>query len=88
MLVTIDKFTKWIEARPISVIKFEQAVLFFLDIIHHFGVPNSIITDNDTQFTGKKFIQFYDEQHIQVDWATVAHPRTYGQVERSNGMLL
>ena len=45
LLVTIDKFTKWIEARPISVIKFEQAVLFFLDIIHRFGVPNSIITD-------------------------------------------
>ena len=48
LLVTIDKFTKWIEARPISVIKFEQAVLFFLDIIHNFGVPNSIITDNGT----------------------------------------
>ena len=48
LLVTIDKFTKWIQARPISVIKFEQAVLFFLDIIHCFGVPNSIIIDNDT----------------------------------------
>ena len=46
MLVTIDKFTKWIEARPISVIKSEQAVLFFLDIIHCFRVPNSIIMDN------------------------------------------
>ena len=37
LLVTIDKFTKWIEARPISTIKFEQAMLFFLDIIHCFG---------------------------------------------------
>ena len=48
LLVTIDKFTKWIEARPISMIKSEQAVLFFLDIIHRFGVPNPIITDNGT----------------------------------------
>ena len=56
MLVTIDKFTKWVEARPISMIKFEQAVLFFLDIVLRFGVPNSIITDNDTQFTRKKFL--------------------------------
>ena len=46
LLIAIDKFTKWIEARPISAIKSEQAVLFFLDIVHHFGVPNSIITDN------------------------------------------
>ena len=56
LLVTIDKFTKWIEARSISVIKSEQAVLFFLNIIHRFGVSNSIITDNGTQFTGKKFL--------------------------------
>ena len=63
MLVTIDKFTKWIEARPIFVIKSEQVVLFFLDIIHRFGVPNSIIMDNGTQFTSKKFLRFYDEQH-------------------------
>ena len=48
LLVTIDKFTKWIEARPIFMIKSEQTVLFFLNIIHRFGVPNSIITDNDT----------------------------------------
>ena len=46
--VTIDKFTKWIEAQLISVIKSEQAVLFFLDIVHCFGVLNSIIMDNAT----------------------------------------
>ena len=26
LLVAVDKFTKWIEARPISVIKSEQAM--------------------------------------------------------------
>ena len=46
MLVTVDKFTKWIEARPISVIKSEQVMLFFLDIIHRFDVLNSIIIYN------------------------------------------
>ena len=54
LLVKIDKFTKSIEARPISAIKSKQAVLFFLDIIHRFGVQNSIITDNGTQFTIKE----------------------------------
>ena len=48
LFITIDKFTKWIEARWISAIKSEQAVLFFLNIVHRFGVPNSIITDNGT----------------------------------------
>ena len=60
------------------MIKSEQAMLFFLDIIHRFGVLNSIVTDNGTQFTRKKSLQFYDEYHIHVDCATVAHPCTNG----------
>ena len=63
-------------------------MLFFIDIIHRFGVPNSIITDNGTQFTGRKFLEFCDRHHIRVDWAAVAHPKTNGQVEPANGMIL
>jgi transposase InsO family protein len=63
-------------------------VAFFTNIIHRFGVPNSIITDNGTQFTGKKFLNFCEGHHIRVDWAAVAHPMTNGQVERANGMIL
>ena len=88
MLVAIDKFSKWIEVRPVTRIKAEQAVLFFTDIIHRFGVPNSIITDNGTQFTERKFLEFCDRHHIRVDWAAVAHPKTNGQVERANGIIL
>jgi ribonuclease HI/transposase InsO family protein len=88
LLVAIDKFSKWIEVRPLTSIRFEQAVAFFTNIIHRFGVPNTIITDNGTQFTGKKFLDFCDDHHIRVDWAAVAYPVTNGQVERANGMIL
>jgi transposase InsO family protein len=88
LLVTIDKFSKWIEAHPITSIRSEQAVLFFTDIVHRFGVPKYIITDNGTQFTGKKFLDFCDNHHICVLWSAVAHPKTNGQVERANGMVL
>jgi transposase InsO family protein len=63
-------------------------VAFFTNIIHRFGVPNSIIIDNGTQFTGKKFLDFCEDHHIRVDWAAVAHPMMNGQVERANGMIL
>jgi transposase InsO family protein len=63
-------------------------VSFFTDIIHSFGVPNSVITDNGSQFTGRKFLEFCDNHHIHGDWATVANPQTNGQVERANGMIL
>jgi transposase InsO family protein len=88
LLVAIDKLFKWIEVRPLNNIRSEQAVAFFTNIIHRFGVPNSIITDNDTQFTGRKFLDFCEDHHIRVDWAAVAHPMTNGQVERANGMIL
>jgi hypothetical protein len=43
-------------AKPIVRVRSEDTVEFFLDIIYRFGVPNSIITDNDTLFTRKKFL--------------------------------
>jgi transposase InsO family protein len=84
----IDKFSKWVEVRPITNLRAEQAVTFFTDIIYRFRVPNSIITDNGSQFTGRKFLEFCDKFHIRVDWAAVVHPQTNGQVERANDMIL
>jgi transposase InsO family protein len=88
LLVAVDKFSKWVEARPITNLRAEQAVTFFTDIIYRFGVPNSIITDNVSQFTGRKFLEFCDKFHINVDWVDIAHPQTNGQVERANDMIL
>jgi transposase InsO family protein len=88
LLVAIDKFSKWVEVRPITNLRAEQVMTFFTEIIYRFGVPNSIITDNGSQFTGRKFLEFCDKFHIGVDWAAVAHPQTNDQVERANGMIL
>jgi hypothetical protein len=46
-------------------------------------VPNAIIANNNLQFTGKKFLWFFNEFNIQVHWAAIAHPPppTNGQVE-------
>jgi transposase InsO family protein len=73
---------------PITNLRADQAVAFFTDIIYRFGVPNSITTDNGSQFTGRKFLEFYDKHHIRVDWAAIAHPQTNGQVEWANGIIL
>jgi hypothetical protein len=42
-------------------------VTFFTNIVYHFGVPNSIITDNGSQFTGRNFLEFCDKFHIRED---------------------
>jgi hypothetical protein len=65
-----------------------QAVVFIQDIIFYFRVPNSIIIDNDTQFIGENFQNFYDDNNICVDCAAVTHPRTNRQVKHTNSMIL
>jgi ribonuclease HI len=50
LLMAIEKFSKWIEARPIVNIRSKEVVAFFTDIIYSFGIPNTIINNNNTQF--------------------------------------
>jgi hypothetical protein len=86
--VLIDKFSKWIEYMPLTKASSEKVVEFLNQIIHCFGLPNSIITDLGTQFTSNAFLDFYDERSIVMKYVVVAHPRANGQVERANGMIL
>jgi transposase InsO family protein len=88
VLVAIDKFTKWIEYKPIASLTSAKAVEFIQDIIFRFGIPNSIITDLGSNFTSSEFFDFYEQRGIQIKYASVAHPRASGQVERANGMIL
>ncbi|WVZ52500.1 hypothetical protein U9M48_003554 [Paspalum notatum var. saurae] len=88
VLVAIDKFTKWIEFKPIASLTSAKAVEFIQDIIFRFGIMNSIITDLGSNFTGSEFFDFCKQRSIRVKYVSVAHPRANGQVERANGMIL
>jgi transposase InsO family protein len=88
ILVAIDKFTKWIEYKPIASLTSAKAVEFIQDIIFRFEIPNSIITDLGSNFTSSEFFDFCEQRSIQIKYASVAHPRANGQVERANRMIL
>jgi transposase InsO family protein len=86
--VTIDKFSKWIEYKPLVTATTKKAAELFEDIMHRFGLPNSIITDVSSTFTGNDFWDFCEDRCIFVKYISVAHPRANGQVERANSMIL
>jgi hypothetical protein len=44
--VVVDKFTKWIKAKPIRNLYGATALRFVRDLVVRFGLPHSIITDN------------------------------------------
>ena len=76
------------EAKPVATASSEMTVEFIKEFTNRYGVMDTIITDNGTHFTRSAFVNFYDEQQINVRWAAVAHPKTNGLVERANGCLL
>ena len=51
ILVAVDKFTKWVEAEPVSKCDAETTLNFLKKIIYRFGYPHSIIADNGTKLS-------------------------------------
>jgi len=78
VLVAVNKFTKWIEYKPIVKISSDRAVDFISDIIHRFGLPHTIITDLGSNFTSQSFWDFCENSCIEVKYALVAHPQANG----------
>jgi hypothetical protein len=79
MLVAVDKFTKWVEAAPVTTQDSIAAINFIKSIVFRFGVPHSIITDNGTNFTSKEFKSYCESIGIKLKIACVAHQRQTGR---------
>jgi hypothetical protein len=88
LLVAVDKFTKWIKAKPIKKLDGPSTIKFFNEMIVRYGVPHNIITDNGTNFAKGVFAEFCSQKGIRLDLASVAHPQSNGQVEKANGLIL
>jgi hypothetical protein len=88
LLVVVDKFAKWIEAKPIEKLDGSSTIKFFNEIITRYGVPHSIITDNGTNFAKGVFADYCGQKGIWLDLALVVHPQSNGQVEKANGLIL
>nr|AAP53804.1 retrotransposon protein, putative, unclassified [Oryza sativa Japonica Group] len=88
LYVAVDKFTKWPEAYLVIKIDKHSALKFIRGITARFRVPNRIITDNGTQFTSELFGDYCEDMGIKLCFASPAHPRSNGQVERANAEIL
>jgi hypothetical protein len=44
----IDKFTKWVKSKLVAMASSEAVVVFIKEVIHRYGVMNTIIIDNNT----------------------------------------
>jgi hypothetical protein len=83
LFIGIDKFTKWMEATTVVNITQEATVKFLKSIIYRFSVPKRVLTDNETQFKGAKFLRCCVDFEIHHQPSSAAHPQTNGQVEHT-----
>ncbi|XP_022032246.1 protein NYNRIN-like [Helianthus annuus] len=89
LIVAIDYFTKWVEAKPVAKIIDENAKkILWEHIVCRFGLPLYLVSDNGTQFTDRVLQDWCSELQIQQIFTSVAHPQGNCQVERANRSLL
>ena len=87
-VVTVDYFTKWVEAEPLVKITDKHIITFVRKfIVYRYGVPYKIISDNSTQFEGETFEEYCRERGIRRSFSAVVHPQANGQVEAINKVL-
>jgi hypothetical protein len=88
VLVAIDMFTKWIKVKPVTFPKVDKVLDFLDELVHHYGLPHRIITNLGSNFNNHMFWEYCENSGIDVRYVSISHPRTNGQVERANGMVL
>ena len=64
MIVATDYFTKWIEAEALSTKEADVERFIWRNIICRFGCPQSLVTDNGSQFIGKQITAFFAKHNI------------------------
>lgn len=88
LIVGIDYFTKWIEAKPLATITGNQVKKFAWDnIVCRYGMWGEIVSDNGKQFRGNPFKDWCEKLNIKQRFASFKHPQANGLVERSNRSL-
>jgi hypothetical protein len=66
VVVAVEYFSKWIEAKPLATITSVTVQKFFWqNIVCRFGVPKAITVDNGTQFDAEAFKEFCEQINLQ-----------------------
>ncbi|GKV39513.1 hypothetical protein SLEP1_g47271 [Rubroshorea leprosula] len=89
LVVAVDYFTKWVEAKPLSCLTSRRIEDFlFSSVICRYGIPNQIIADNGPQFNCNSFRDFCFSYGIKLVFTSVYHPEANGMVESVNKAIL
>ena len=88
ILTIIDKYSSFPEAIPLQNITAETVLnAFLLNWIARFGCPETLITDNGSNFRSKLFSDSMSMLGIKHIFTTAYHPQANGKIERFHRQL-
>jgi len=89
ILTTTDYFTKWVEAIPLKVAN-SDAIIDFIDqfIITRFVVPQALVFDNASYFSGNSLIEFAVKRGFKLKYSANYYPQGNGLAESTNKNLI
>ncbi|KAM1935762.1 hypothetical protein ACFX15_019768 [Malus domestica] len=88
ILAATDYFSKWAEAIPLREVKKETVVRFIKEhIIHRYGVPRYIITDNGKQFSNRLVDELCEKYKFKQHKSSMYHAPANGLAEAFNKTL-
>ena len=88
-MVSIDYFTKWVEAEPLANIRDVDVKKFiWRNIVMRFGTSCTFVSDNGFQFDSKAFRQYCSDLGIRNRYSTPAYLHGNGQTEVVNKVIV
>ncbi|KAM2045314.1 hypothetical protein ACFX1T_009523 [Malus domestica] len=88
ILAATDYFSKWAEAIPLKEVKKETVVCFIKGhIIHRYGVPRYIVTDNGKQFSNRLMDELCEKYKFKQRKSSMYHAPANGLAEAFNKTL-
>ena len=88
IVVAMDYFTKWPEAKALKEANAKEVSNFIYDeIICRHGCPKRILSDRGTHFNNQMVKQLLEKFEVKHGFSTPYHPQTNGLVERFNKTL-
>jgi hypothetical protein len=89
VIVATDYFTKWTEAIPLKNMTQKEVIGFITEnIIHRFGIPQTLTTDQGSSFVAKEVRDFANSYGIRLLNSSPNYAQANGQAESSNKVLV
>jgi transposase InsO family protein len=89
MLVATDYFTKWTKVVPLKNMTRKEVIHFILEyIIHRFGIPQTLTTDQGVAFMSYQVREFVESLKIKLLSSSPYYAQANGQAESSNKTLI